>query len=51
MKDLALMFFLNCSGNIPQHLSNEEIEVLKNQSANCNLIIQKTDKGNPVTNK
>ena len=50
MKDLALMFFLNYSGNIP-HLSNEEIKVLKNLSANCNLIIQKADKGNPVTNK
>ena len=33
---------------IPQRLSNEEFEALKNLSANCNLIIQKVDKGNSV---
>ena len=30
---------------LPQHLSNEEFAVLKNLSVNCNLIIQKADKG------
>ena len=33
---------------MPQHLSNEEFEALKDLSANCNLIIQKADKGNSV---
>ena len=36
-------FFRNYSANISQHLSNEEYEVLKNLSANCNLIKQKAD--------
>ena len=40
--------FHNYNANIPQHLSNEEFEALKNLSANCNLIIQKADKGNSV---
>ena len=40
--------FRNYNANIPQHLSNEEFEALKNLSANCNLIIQKADKGNSV---
>ena len=40
--------FLNYNANIPQHLSNEEFEALKNLSANFNLIIQKADKGNSV---
>ena len=46
IKDLALTSFCNYNANIPQHLSNEEFEALKNLSANCNLIIQKVDKGN-----
>ena len=41
IKDLALTSFRNYNANIPQHLSNEEFEVLKNLSANCNLIIKK----------
>ena len=40
--------FRNYNANIPQHLSNEEFEALKNLSPNCNLIIQKADKGNSV---
>ena len=38
--------FCNYNVNIPQHLSNKEFEALKNLSANCNLIIQKTDEDN-----
>ena len=37
IKDLALTSFRNYNANIPQHLSNEEFEALKNLSANCNL--------------
>ena len=48
IKDLALRSFRHYNANIPQHLSNEEFEALKNLSANCNLIIQKADKGNSV---
>ena len=40
--------FRNYNASIPQHLSNEEFEALKSLSANCNLIIQKVDKGNSV---
>ena len=48
IKDLALTFFRNYNAMIPQHLSNEEFEALKNLSANCNLSIQKADKGNSL---
>ena len=48
IKDLALMSFLNYSANIPQHLPNEQFEMLENLPANFNLIIQKVDKGNSV---
>ena len=48
IKYLALTSFRNYNVNIPQHLSNEEFEALKNLPANCNLIIQKGDKGNSV---
>ena len=47
-EDLALTFFRNCNANIPQHLSDEEFETLKNLPGNCNLVIQKADKGNSV---
>ena len=47
IKDLALTSFRNYNANIP-YLSNEEFEALKNLSANCNLIIQKADKGNSI---
>ena len=43
-----LLQFRKWSQHLPQHLSNEEFEALKNLSANCNLIIQKADKGNSV---
>ena len=36
IKDLDLTSFRNYNANIPQHLSNEESEALKNLSANCN---------------
>ena len=42
------MTFRNYNANIPQNLSNEEFEALKNLSANCNLVIQNADKGNSV---
>ena len=42
------MSFCNYKANAPQHLSNEEFEVLKTLSGNCNLAIQKADKGNSV---
>ena len=48
IKDLALTSFRNYNANIPQNLSNEEFEALKNLPANCNLVIQKADKGNSV---
>ena len=48
IKDLALTSFRNYNADIPQYLSNEEFEALKNLSANCNLIIQKADKDNSV---
>ena len=50
-KDLASKPFCNYNANIPRHLSNEEFEVLKNLLANCNLIIQKDEKGNSVVRK
>ena len=40
--------FRNYNTDILQHLSNEEFEALKNLSTNCNLVIQKADKGNSV---
>ena len=40
--------FRNYNANITYYLSNEELEALKNLSANSHLIIQKADKGNSV---
>ena len=48
IKDTALTSFRNYNANVPQHLSNEEFEALKTLSGNCNLVIQKADKGNSV---
>ena len=48
IKDTALTPFRNYNANVPQHLSNEEFETLKTLSGNCNLVIQKADKGNSV---
>ena len=45
IKDLALTSLRIYNANIPQRLSNEEFEPLKNLPSNCNLIIQKADKG------
>ena len=46
IKDLALTSFRNYDANVPQHISSDEFEALKNLSANCNLIIQKACKRN-----
>ena len=48
IKDTALTSFRNYNANVPQHLSNKEFEALKTLSGNCNLVIQKADKGNSV---
>ena len=48
IKDTALTSSRNYNANVPQHLSNKEFEVLKTLSKNCNLVIQKADKGNSV---
>ena len=48
IKDTALTSFRNYNANVPQHLSNEKFEALKTLSGNCNLVIQKADKGNSV---
>ena len=48
IKDTALTSFRNYNANVPQHLSNEEFEAQKTLSKNCNLVIQKADKGNSV---
>ena len=48
IKDNALTPFCNYNANVPQRLSNEEFEVLKTLSKNCNLVIKKADKGNLV---
>ena len=44
IKDTALTSFGNYNANVPQHISNEELEALNTPSKNCNLIIQKADK-------
>ena len=43
-----LTSFRNYNANVPQHLSNREFEALKTLSTNCNLVIEKADKGNSV---
>ena len=48
IKDTALTSLRNYNANVPQHLTNEEFEALKPLSGNCNLVIQKPDKGNSV---
>ena len=48
IKDTALTYFRNYNANVPQHLYNQEFEALKTLSENCNLVIQKADKGNSV---
>ena len=48
IKDTALTSFRYYNANVPKHLSNEEFEALKTLSGNCDLVIQKADKGNSV---
>ena len=48
IKNTAFTSFHDYNTNVPQHLSNEEFEALKTPSGNCNLVIQKADKGNSV---
>ena len=48
IKDADLRSFCNYNENVPQHLSNSEFDAFKNLSNNCNLVIQKADKGNSV---
>ena len=45
IKDLPLTCVRNYNANIPKCFSNKRIEALKLLSPNCNLIIQKADKG------
>ena len=47
-KDTILTCFWNYNYSVPQHLSKEKFEALKTLSKNCNLVIQKADKGNSV---
>ena len=48
IKDTALTSFCNYNANVLQHLYNEEFEVLRTLSKNCNLVIQKADKSSSV---
>ena len=48
IKNTALTYFRHYNANVPQKLPNEEFEALKTLAANCHLVIQKADKGNPV---
>ena len=46
IKDTTLTSFCNYNTNVPQNLSNAELKALTSLSKNCNLVIQKADKGN-----
>ena len=48
IKDAALCSFCFYNANIPQNLSDEELEALEKLSKDNNLVVQKTDKGNSV---
>ena len=48
IKDAALTSFRNYNANVSQHTSNEAFQALNTLSKNCNLVIQKADKGNSV---
>jgi len=48
IKDAALSSFRFYNANVPQNLSDEELEALEKLSKNNNLIVQKADKGNSV---
>ena len=48
IKDAALSSFRFYNANIPQNLSDEELEALEKLSKDNNLVVQKADKGNSV---
>ena len=48
IKDAALSPFRFYNANVPQNLSDEELEALDRLSKNKNLLVQKADKGNSV---
>ena len=48
IKDAALSYFHFYNANVPQILSDEELEALDRLSKNKNLVIQKADKGNSM---
>ena len=48
IKDAALSSFRFYNANVPQNLSEEELEALDRLSKNKNLVVQKADKGNSV---
>ena len=48
IKDAALSSFRFYNANVPQNLSDEELEALDRLSKNKNLVVQKADKGNSM---
>ena len=48
IKEAVLTSSRNYNDNVPQHLTNSEFNLLQHLSINCNLVIQKADKGNSV---
>ena len=48
IKDAALSSFRFYNANVPQNLSEEELEALDRLSKNKNLVVQKADKSNSV---
>ena len=48
IKDAALNSFRFYNANIPQNLSDEELEAIEKLSKDNNLVVQKADKGNSV---
>ena len=48
IKEASLTSCCNNNNIVLQHLSNEEFEALKNLSKNCNLVMQRAEKGNSV---
>ena len=49
IKDAALSSFSFYNVNVPQNLSDEELEALDRLSKNTNLVVQRVDKGNSVS--
>ena len=48
IKDAALSSFRFYNANVPQHLSDEELEALNRLSKNKNLVVQKVENGNSL---